>query len=137
MTLPDTFRLEAWRDPVVENLGHDPRSDYAETYWLGILGPSALWAMRSFVRRLEALPAGVDVDTGDFAATIGLRGQDGGLVRLSGAFARLARFDLTRVHSSPSCLTIQSRLMLPPLSRAQVDRLPVSLKATYAAEARR
>ncbi len=36
----DRLRVEPWDDPLVDRLGHDPRSTYTEHYWLGILGPS-------------------------------------------------------------------------------------------------
>lgn len=36
----DVITIEAWRDPVVEALGHDPRSLYVETFWLPVLGPT-------------------------------------------------------------------------------------------------
>ena len=36
----ETLTIRPWPDPVIDSLGHDPRSHYVETYWLGILGPS-------------------------------------------------------------------------------------------------
>ena len=33
-------------DSVIDQLGHDVHSSYVETYWLPILGPSAIWAAR-------------------------------------------------------------------------------------------
>jgi len=51
----DQLRVEAWDDPLVDRLGHDPRSTYTEHYWLGILGPSACWLLR----RLADGPAAV------------------------------------------------------------------------------
>ena len=35
----DLLHISIWEDPLVERLGHDPRSTYVEQYWLGILGP--------------------------------------------------------------------------------------------------
>jgi len=29
-----------WHDPLIDRLGHDPRTRYVERFWLGILGPS-------------------------------------------------------------------------------------------------
>ena len=39
--IPTTASLAVrpWPDPVIDALGHDPRSAYVEQYWLGILGP--------------------------------------------------------------------------------------------------
>ena len=34
-----TLAVRPWPDPVIDALGHDPRSAYVEQYWLGILGP--------------------------------------------------------------------------------------------------
>jgi hypothetical protein len=36
-----TLRIVPWRDEVIDELGHDPRSHYVETFWLPVLGPSA------------------------------------------------------------------------------------------------
>jgi hypothetical protein len=32
--------VEPWPDPVIDELGHDPRSAYVERFWLPVLGPS-------------------------------------------------------------------------------------------------
>jgi hypothetical protein len=29
-----------WPEPMIDTLGHDPRSLYVETFWLPILGPT-------------------------------------------------------------------------------------------------
>ena len=34
------IRVEPWPDPVIDELGHDPRSAYVETFWLPVLGPT-------------------------------------------------------------------------------------------------
>ena len=46
---PATLTVTPWADPVIDTLGHDPRSPYVERFWLGILGPS---------HHLAAAPAG-------------------------------------------------------------------------------
>ena len=43
-------------DSVIDQLGHDVRSSYVETYWLPILGPSAIWAARRLAEWLESSP---------------------------------------------------------------------------------
>ena len=35
-----TLTIRPWNDPVIDALGHDPRSRYAETFWLPTLGPT-------------------------------------------------------------------------------------------------
>ena len=63
-TVPPVFpvmslTIESWQDPVIDELGHDPRSAYVEKFWLPVLGPSTIW----FLRRLEA-KVGVPTDRG-------------------------------------------------------------------------
>ena len=35
----DRLYFEVWEDPLIDRLGYDPRSAYAETYWLGFYAP--------------------------------------------------------------------------------------------------
>jgi hypothetical protein len=43
LQFPETrLTVTAWSDPVLDHLGHDPRSRYAERFWLPIVGPSCL-----------------------------------------------------------------------------------------------
>lgn len=39
--LPAALEVVAWTDPSFDLNGHDPRSQYVEQFWLGILGPSS------------------------------------------------------------------------------------------------
>jgi len=41
MDVPETLIVLPWADPVIDPIGHDPRSRYVELFWLGILGPTA------------------------------------------------------------------------------------------------
>jgi hypothetical protein len=36
----DHLRISPWHDPVVDAIGHDPRSNYVERFWLSLLGPA-------------------------------------------------------------------------------------------------
>jgi hypothetical protein len=40
--MPATILIKPWNDPIVDTLGHDPRSRYVESFWLPTLGPSTL-----------------------------------------------------------------------------------------------
>ena len=42
-----------WHDPLIDRLGHDPRSRYVERFWLGILGPSTTLVLRVFADALD------------------------------------------------------------------------------------
>ena len=36
----DHVHIVRWDDPVLDAIGHDPRSPYVERYWLSLLGPA-------------------------------------------------------------------------------------------------
>ena len=50
-----TLAVRPWPDPVIDALGHDPRSAYVEQYWLGILGPSSTSSAPVAVRSVACL----------------------------------------------------------------------------------
>ena len=54
------IRVMPWPDPVLDAVGHDPRSWYVETFWLPTLGPTALLLLRHLADRFEANPKGID-----------------------------------------------------------------------------
>ena len=58
--MPALVRITPWPDPVLDALGHDPRSWYAETFWLPTLGPTALLLLRHLADRFEEQPGGLD-----------------------------------------------------------------------------
>ena len=52
--MPAAIRVMPWPDPVLDVIGHDPRSWYAETFWLPTLGPTALLLLRHLADRFSA-----------------------------------------------------------------------------------
>ena len=68
-----TLIVIPWDDPVVDAVGHEVRSAYSEFFWLNVLGPTALWALRrlvhgfdrypSVLRRLDAEQGPMDAET--------------------------------------------------------------------------
>ena len=66
------IRVMPWPDPVLDAIGHDPRSWYVETFWLPTLGPTALLLLRHLADRFEPNPKGVDLPVADTAAALGL-----------------------------------------------------------------
>ncbi len=75
--MPAALRVTPWPDPVLDVLGHDPRSWYAETFWLPTLGPTALLLMRHLADRFERTPDGVELPVADTAAALGLGARRG------------------------------------------------------------
>src|SRR5438477_12234334 len=68
----DHLAIRAWIDPVVDRLGHDPRSPYVEKFWLGILGPSTTWLLRHLAAGSCASPDAFEIDLPMAAKQLGL-----------------------------------------------------------------
>lgn len=120
--------IRPWPDAVIDRLGHDPRSSYVETYWLGVLGPSTTWLLRRLVAGLDAQPEGYDLDLDETAGRLGLgdrRSKNSPFVR---SFERLVKFELAQ-RQGDGVLAVRRRV--PPLSRRQVARLPETLQAAH------
>ena len=126
----ETLTIRPWPDPVIDSLGHDPRSHYVETYWLGILGPSTTWLLRRLAVGLEANPAGFELPLADTARCLGLGDKGGRHSPFMRALTRLVQFDLAQPHGDPE---LAVRRKLPPLNRRQVQRLPALLQAQHRA----
>ena len=58
-----TLPIVPWSDQVVDTVGHDPRSEYVEHYWLAVLGPSAVWLLRHLAHRFDDDPDGFELDS--------------------------------------------------------------------------
>jgi hypothetical protein len=127
--MPTAIRVTPWPDPVIDVIGHDPRSWYAETFWLPTLGPTALLLLRHLADRFELDPSGVELPVADTAAALGLGPRDGQHSPLVRSINRLQQFELA-CHENDE--TIAVRRALPPVHRRHVRRLPVALQARHA-----
>lgn len=129
LELTGTLTVESWVDPVVDRLGHDPRSGYGERFWLPVLGPSTLFLLRHLVAQLEASPEGCTVAIPETARALGLGerlGRNGPFAR---TLQRAADFEMARLHGS----VVAVRRRLPPLPRRHLARLPASARAAHEA----
>ncbi len=123
-----TLRIRPWPDPVIDHVGHDPRSPYVEQFWLSVLGPTATWLMRRLVRDLEAAPAGFELDLSATASTLGVGNHAGPHSPFVRAIRRCCRFGVADVIDDT---TMRVRRKLPPLTRVQVERLPDDLRTAH------
>jgi hypothetical protein len=73
MDVPATLVVLPWADPVIDPIGHDPRSRYVELFWLGVLGPTATLLLRRFADGLESYPDGFELDVPDLARSLGIK----------------------------------------------------------------
>jgi hypothetical protein len=124
-----TYVLKAWQDPIVDRLGHDPRSRYCERFWLPVLGPSTVCLLRHLVGRLEEEPSGARVDLAEVARAIGLGEHAGRSGAFARTFTRAIDFDMARLVGS----TIAVRRRIPPLPRRHLARLSVAARTEHEA----
>lgn len=122
--------VRAWVDPVVDRVGHDPRSAYVEQFWLATLGPSTTWLLRRLATGLEAEPDGFELDLAATARALGLGTRSGRNSPFMRALERSRQFSLTRDLGGGQ---LAVRRKLPPLNRHQVARLPQALQHTHRA----
>ena len=138
LALPvDVVHVVPWVDPVIDALGFDPRSDYVELFWLGVVGPSTTWLMRHLVAGLDRAPEGFALDLAETAQAIGIGGNGGGAGGRNSPFARTlvraSQFGLTQTNGTQLAV----RLRLPPLNARQLERLPARLRTLHATWPRR
>jgi hypothetical protein len=124
---PDTVQVRPWPDPVIDAVGHDPRSPYVERFWLGVLGPSTTWLLRRVASGLEASPDGFDLSLEDTARSLGL-GAPGKHSPFLRTLARCCQFELAQAQGEG---VLAFRRRLPPLNRRQLVRLPESVQAEH------
>jgi hypothetical protein len=130
-----TLAVEPWPDPVVEAMGHDPRSAYANEYWLPLVGPSVMAVARKLVEQIEAAGGPTTVEVIELAGSVGLGCTVGpeGLARNSRIVAtlgRLCQFGLAHTHANPDgTALLRVRTAWAPLTRRQAERLPAHLLA--------
>jgi hypothetical protein len=124
---PPTLRVAAWEDPQIDVLGIDPRSQYVETFWLGVLGPSATWLLRRLADRLETEPEGFDLDLDETARSLGLGPPDRRDSPLLRAIDRCLRYGMARRGDG----VLAVRRHVPPVPRRQLIRLPTALQERH------
>ncbi len=123
----DVVTVTALADPVLDRLGHDPRSGYVERYWLAILGPSCLLLLRRLASELERRPEGFELDTVQWALELGLGMKGGRNDPFWRAIERGCRFGAAQRNGD--LLAVRRRL--PPLTARQVERLPAGLREAH------
>ena len=127
---PARLRVMAWNDDERDLVGHDPRSVYVERFWLGTLGPSSTWLLRTLAYGLEAAPTGFVMECASTARMLGL----GERFQRNSAFAKAVdRLTLFHLALTPAPGEIAVRRFVPWLTRRNVVRLPVELQHEHLA----
>lgn len=127
------FVVRPWRDPVIDSLGYDARHVYVETYWLPVLGPSAVLAARRLADLLDRHPAGVSLDLVELGASLGVGTGTGRHTQINRTLNRLVDFHLARISGDE----LEVHTTFPPLPLRLRRRLPLSLLDALAEHERR
>ncbi len=126
--MDDTLHIRPWADPVIDTIGHDPRSWYAETFWLPTLGPTCLLLLRRLADGFDRNPEGFVVATNALSMALGVgeKVTTGGPLRK--ALRRLEQFSLSSINGDGAVLV---RRHLGPIHRKHVNRLPPVVRAIH------
>jgi len=124
-----SYHVEAWPDQVIEQLGHDPRSAYVETFWLSVLGPSTTWLLRRLVMQLDDEPDGFDIRASDLSTELGLGGRTGTSSVFARSIDRAVKFGAMQRNGN----ALYVRRRLAPLAARHLQRLPRRLQLLHEA----
>ena len=123
-----TLTLTPWTDPIIDTLGHDPRSEYVERFWLPTLGPTTLLLLRRLATTFDRSPDAVTLDVAELSQSLGLGVREGPSSPLFRSVDRLIQFDLA-VLMKPGHYAV--RRNAPPVNRRHMHRLPLSLQREH------
>ena len=121
--------LTPWTDPIIDTLGHDPRSEYVERFWLPTLGPTSLLLLRRIASRFDREPAGITMQIAELSQSLGLGSRVGNSSPLLRSLDRLTQFDLAVAMKIGSYAV---RRNVPPVNRRHIHRLPEQLQLEHA-----
>lgn len=122
-----TAMIRPWVDPVVDEVGHDPRSSYVELFWLGVLGPTGTWLLRRLAADLDRHPDGVTISLADTARSMGMAYSTGRSSPFAKALQRCTMFGLA--HQTSDGFAVRRRI--PDVAQRHLRRLPVSVQARH------
>ena len=92
--MPSTLTIQPWPDAVIDTVGHDPRSLYAETFWLPTLGPTALLLLRHLACKFDERPGPLELPVAQASQALGLGERAGTSSPIVRSLVRLESFEL-------------------------------------------
>ncbi len=128
--MPVSLSIQPWPDALLDTVGHDPRSRYAERFWLPTLGPTALLLLRHLAAQFDLHPEGIELRVSDASRALGLGDREGASSPIVRSLVRLESFELA---CSDGGTTFAVRRNLPPANRRHLRRLPDEVQAEHAA----
>ena len=127
MTVLSLVTVAPWLDPIVDAHGVDPRSEYVELFWLGILGPSATWFLRRLAAGLERSPDGFALDLDLTARSLGLSPRPGRNAPFARVLGRCERFGMIRLRGD----VLDARRRVGPVPQRHLQRLPLEIQRAH------
>lgn len=115
-------------DPIEDANNFDPRSAYAATFWLPVLGPSTMWLMRKMADRFDLEPDGFEIDLLETSHALGIMSSGGKNNAFQRALNRAVSFHMGRTIDGR---TIAIRRFMPQLHQGQINRLPPRLQRQH------
>lgn len=119
----DPLTVVLWFDADNDVKGFDALGDYAEMFWLPIIGPTATLTLRRFCQWTDQAPSGLRVGLGSLAATLGVgkgTSHNSSVVR---TLTRLVDFGLARREGD----SLAVRRMVPIVPVRLAERFPAGL----------
>jgi hypothetical protein len=126
----DRVIVRPWHDPTMAATGQDPRGEYLERYWSGVVGPSVVLLVRRFARGLAEHPHGFVISLSDTARAIGLSGGTSRNSQIMRTVDRACMFRLLRRTAGDA---IEVRTHVPLLTHRQLQRLPLAVQTSHRA----
>ena len=117
----DLITFEPWADPVVDHHECHPEGTYSRLAWLPIIGPSSWLMWGTLASQLRREPE-VSWDITALAEAHGLQRGTGRNGMVCRTLTRLTQF---RILSPLNEFRHLVRLSAPPVSRRQLERLPI------------
>lgn len=131
--LGTSLTIVPWADPVVDSVGHDPRSIYVERFWLPVLGPTTVWLIRRLASDLDRHPDGIVVDLPTLGAELGLNDTTSRNGPFARSFTRAVQFGVAQ----PFGPALAVRRRLPYVPERHVNKFPAALRTDHAEHLRR
>ncbi len=128
--MADTLMVRPWPDPVIDTLGHDPRSWYCETFWLPTIGPTCLLLMRRIADGFDRNPDGFVVAASAIASALGVSESTAPNAPLRRSLRRLEQFSLLDSGANGDGALLVRR-NLPSIHRKHIRRLPEVVRALH------
>jgi len=124
----DELQVIIWKDPLNRETGYSPRSEYVETFWLPIIGPTTLLLLRKLSLQIEREPEGFQLLPLDWIHSLGLAPRGGRHGPLWKSLDRACRFRLAQMVKDKYYI----KQKFPMLNVTQISRLPEKLQTFHA-----